>query len=690
MHTHVLTSGNLLNTAISTLLLVCCISLNAQSRLDSLQYLEEVIVTAKPFKEVIPAQKLSGIQLERLNTHSVADALRYFAGVQIKDYGGMGGLKTVNVRNMGTHHVGVFYDGIQIGNAQNGVVDLSRFSLDDLQELSLYNGQKSDIFQAARDFASASAVYLKAKKPEFSEDKKTNLLVRYKAGSIQLINPSFRWEQKLNSRISLNLSGEYLESDGKYKFRYRRNNMNGTVAYDTTATRLNSDIKSYRIEAGLYGSTEKGYWQAKAYYFDSNRGLPGAIVKNVFFNGERQSDKNFFAQATWVNEPTPRYKVQLNGKFAWDYTHYLSRDTVVFMEESVTKKMQFDNSYYQQDWYLSTVNMYSILHNWDVSLAVDFQYNKLNATMKGVATPFTYPQRYSTLAALATSIDLGKLKAQASILGTFVTERVKDNTKSPDKTEFSPAIFFGYQPFIKKDLHLRAYYKRIFRMPTFNDLYYAQIGYSNLKPEYTNQFNAGFSYEKKLKNSIIDVVAIQADAYYANVTDKIIAAPTGSSFRWMMTNMGKVVMKGIDASASLHAHIRKVQLQTNLTYSYSKAQDFTKINGKELSSYGDQIPYTPWHSGSAIASLLYNSWAFNYSFIYVGERYDGAVNNIARNHVQPWYTHDVSLQKEVTFAKTYRLKASVEVNNLLDQHYDVVLNYPMPGRNFRFVLSMNI
>ena len=514
--------------------------------------------------------------------------------------------------------------------------------------------------------------------------------MRYKAGSIQLINPSFRWEQKLNSRISLNLSGEYLESDGKYKFRYRRNNMNGTVAYDTTATRLNSDIKSYRIEAGLYGSTEKGYWQAKAYYFDSNRGLPGAIVKNVFFNGERQSDKNFFAQATWVNEPTPRYKVQLNGKFAWDYTHYLSRDTVVFMEESVTKKMQVDNSYYQQDWYLSTVNMYSILHNWDVSLAVDFQYNKLNATMKGVATPFTYPQRYFTIAALATSINLGQLTAQSSILGIFVTERVKDNTKSPDKTEFSPAIFFGYQPFIKKDLHLRAYYKRIFRMPTFNDLYYAQIGYSNLKPEYTNQFNAGFSYEKKLKNSIIDVVAIQADAYYANVTDKIIAAPTGSSFRWMMTNMGKVVMKGIDASASLHAHIRKVQLQTNLTYSYSKAQDFTKINGKELSSYGDQIPYTPWHSGSAIASLLYNSWAFNYSFIYVGERYDGAVNNIARNHVQPWYTHDVSLQKEVTFAKTYRLKASVEVNNLLDQHYDVVLNYPMPGRNFRFVLSMNI
>ena len=68
--------------------------LGAQSRLDSLQHLDEVVVTAKPYKEVIPAQRLNGLQLERLNTHNVADALRYFSGVQIKDYGGMGGLQS--------------------------------------------------------------------------------------------------------------------------------------------------------------------------------------------------------------------------------------------------------------------------------------------------------------------------------------------------------------------------------------------------------------------------------------------------------------------------------------------------------------------------------------------------------------------------------------------------------------------
>ena len=104
------------------------------------------------YRETIPAQTLGGKELERLNTLSVADAMRFFSGVQIKDYGGIGGLKTVNVRSLGTNHTAVLIDGIQIGNAQNGQVDLGRFSLDDVAEISLYNGQKSDIFQSAGEF----------------------------------------------------------------------------------------------------------------------------------------------------------------------------------------------------------------------------------------------------------------------------------------------------------------------------------------------------------------------------------------------------------------------------------------------------------------------------------------------------------------------------------------------------------
>ncbi|MFC2391639.1 MAG: TonB-dependent receptor, partial [Bacteroidota bacterium] len=65
------------------------------------------IVGKKNISEIIPPRRLSGITLQSLNSQSVADAVRYFSGVQVKDYGGIGGLKTINIRSMGTQQMGV-------------------------------------------------------------------------------------------------------------------------------------------------------------------------------------------------------------------------------------------------------------------------------------------------------------------------------------------------------------------------------------------------------------------------------------------------------------------------------------------------------------------------------------------------------------------------------------------------------
>ena len=103
--------------------------------IDTLLHIREVVVTARqPFHEVIPVQRLKGERLQQLNSQSVADALRYFSGLQIKDYGGVGGIKTVNIRSMGTNHLGIFYDGMELGNAQNGQTDLGQYSVDSVEE----------------------------------------------------------------------------------------------------------------------------------------------------------------------------------------------------------------------------------------------------------------------------------------------------------------------------------------------------------------------------------------------------------------------------------------------------------------------------------------------------------------------------------------------------------------------------
>ena len=120
-----------------------------------------------------------------------------------------------------------------------------------------------------------------------------------RAGSSDLINPSALVELKLTERVSASLSTEWVNASGKYKFRYRRVNPAGELAYDTTATRENGDINATRLELNLNGKTGTGDWQAKFYTYSSERGVPGAIVNNVSRRGERLWVTNTFAQGNY-------------------------------------------------------------------------------------------------------------------------------------------------------------------------------------------------------------------------------------------------------------------------------------------------------------------------------------------------------------------------------------------------------
>lgn len=643
----------------------------AQSKLDSLQQLEEVIVTARNYqKEVIPVQQLSGKELQRLNSHNIADALRYFSGIQIKDYGGVGGLKTVNIRSMGTNHVGVFYDGIELGNAQNGTVDLGRFSLDNMESVTLYNGQKSAIFQPAKDFGSAGSIYLQSRTPQFKGEKRHNVKAAFKTGSFGLVNPSFLWEHRLSQNVSSSLSAEYMYTTGKYKFTYRVKN-----GYDTTAVRQNGDVNAVRIEGGLFGKFKGGYWRMKGYFYRSERGYPGAIVRNKFTHEDRQWDTNTFFQGSMKKDFSPCYSLLLNVKYAYDYLHYLADPN---RDESL---MYTNNHYYQHEVYTSTANRITLFPWWSLNFSADYQFNLLNADLKD----FAYPRRHSFLFAGATAFDFNKLKMQASLLSTVVHDEVTQiNSQAADnKVEWTPTAILSYRPFAPIDFNLRAFYKRIFRMPTLNDLYYTFIGNTDLEPEYTNQYNIGFTYSKDFTHTWLKRIEIQTDFYYNEVENKIIATPTSNFFRWTMINLGKVEIRGVDVAVQTEWQLgRELFLNGRVNYTYQKAQDFTN---PEDEFYGGQIPYIPWHSGSANLNASFRRWEANYSFIYTGERYSSSAN-IPVNYQLPWYTSDCSIAYRHPLRKG-NLKATLEVNNLLNQQYEVVACYPMPGINFRAIIK---
>ena len=660
------------------------LTMAAQGRLDSVQHVREIVVVSKPaMREVAPGQRLNGEMLEKLNTHSVADALRYFSGIQLKDYGGVGGIKTVNIRSMGTHHLGVCYDGVALGNAQNGQTDLGQLSLDNVEDISLYNGQRSAILQPASDFGHAGSVYIRTRVPVFGRkgvsgkwNENTNLRLKTQYGSSDMLRVSALWEQRISEGVSSSVSAGLLTASGRYRFRYERRYPDGTTAWDTTAVRENGDIHAERIEANVYGRLWQGGWQLKGYLYNSARGIPGAIVNNVWRRGERQGDLNTFVQAAYDWGVGDRMATRWLAKYAYYNTHYVNRDST---------QLPVDNRYKQQEFYFSTANVLELLPHWSVSLSYDFKWNKLDADIWN----FAYPTRLSNLVGLATTIDCRLLKAQGSMLATFINDRTHrggDGDSRHSLVRWTPALFVNVYPFRGTFFSMRGYIKRSFRMPTFNDLYYTDMGNANLVPERATQYDIGFALNRHFRGGIVSHAEMHFDAYYNTVHDKIVAYPKGQQFRWTMLNLGKVHIKGIDVEAEADFRIgRNLVATARAQYTYQDARDVTDPAD---SYYNDQIPYIPWHSGSAILGLSYRNWDLNYSFIYAGERYDEQ-ENILYNHMEPWYTSDLSLRYRFT-VYGLRFTAQAEVNNVLDQDYEVIVNYPMPGRNYAFSLTVEI
>lgn len=637
---------------------------------DSIRHISEVVVSSRmSMRQTIPSATLKGEELRRMSSLSVADALRYFSGLQLKDYGGVGGIKTVNIRSMGSNHLGVFYDGIELGNAQNGQIDLGQFSLDNVEEISLYNGQKSAVFQPAVDFGNAGSVYIRTRMPRFADGRRSNLVARVKYGSSDTFRFSTLWEQRLGSNVSSSLSAGVLTSSGRYKFRYRRVTAQGTTAYDTTSVRHNGDIWAFRVEGNVNGQTRHGLWSMKAYTYNSERGIPGAIVSNVWRRGERQWDHNTFVQGMAQQSVGRRFTTKMLAKYAYYDTRYVNNDTT---------QMHVDNTFRQQEVYVSWANVYELTGWWSLSASYDFKWNKLNADLPR----FDYPHRYSNYVSVATAADLGRLKIQASLMNVWVKDHARNVRTAKALSACTPALFVSLRPFDVQWLSLRAFAKRSYRMPTFNDLYYTDVGNANLRPESAVQYDMGVLAEQRWSHGAVRRLMLQADGYYNTVHDKIVAYPKGQQFRWTMLNLGRVHITGLDVQAQADVAVTHSLMATlRMQYTYQDARDVTS---PATSYYRDQIPYIPWHSGSVVAGLQWRGWDLTYSMIYTGERYSQQ-ENISYNHLQPWYTSDMTLAWH-----DGRWRVRLDVNNLFSQDYDVILNYPMPKRNYMLSVEYNI
>ena len=633
--------------------------------------LKEVKIKAQTVtrQSLTPSQKISVADFKRSASNNVADAIRNLSGVNVKDYGGIGGLKTVSVRSLGANHTGVFYDGIQMNDAQNGQVDLGRLSLNNLEEIVLYNGQPDVLLLPARAYASASVLMIKPAKPLVSQAKPTQLSVGFKTGSFSLYEPMVQLDQLITSKWSFKVNSFYTRANGRYKYQVEGDGSAEKVE------RKNTDISAFQTDGAVYYTKrDSTNFSFRANYYKSERGLPGAVIFYNDYSAQRLWNEDVFLQSTYEKKWRNSVRLLLNTKLSQAYTRYLDPDYLNIQGE-------LDQRYNQKEYYLSAAVSGRPAKDLELSYAADGAVNQLKTNLY----QYAYPTRLTVLQVVAGKYTIGRSTFQANLLHTSIHEWVDDGAAAPAKSVWSPTFMYAVEPVENAGLQLRAFYKDIFRNPTFNDLYYTRIGTLNLKPEYVKQYNIGATLSKNYPGRLT-YLTLTADAYYNQVKDKIIAVPNKDIFSWSMRNLGKVEVRGLDFSAKTRYQVTgewAALLAVNYTY-----QDAVDVTDPASSYYKNKIPYTPEHTGALNIGMSNERVGVFFNHILSSHRYYLS-ENLPAYRVPGFSVSDASLTWMFKFSGL-PVASSFEVNNLFNTNYAFIRSFPMPGRSVRLSLKVTI
>lgn len=644
-------------------------NLFSQKVVDTLQ-INEIKVTATKIKNddksTVPLQSLTKNQLSTLSSNNLADAIKNFSGVIIKDYGGIGGLKTLMVRSLGANHTSVFIDGVQYSDVATGQVDLGKLSTDNANEISLLVGQPNFFCQPARFYSSASVISINTAIEDLYS-KKTSFQTSFKTGSFGLYNPSVSIKSKIGTSVFTDFFANSIKANGIYPFYLKYGNNK-----DTNLLRTNSDIFSTSVNATVFAKfKDSSVITLKFYYYWSERGLPGAVVFYNPFASQRLWNKDFFSNFQYKSNKNKRFELLSNIKFSTSKVRYI--DPYYLNSEQL-----LENNYLQNEFYFSQAFAYKISKFLSISLATDFFLNTLTANLPNYANPL----RFTNLNVVSVNFSNNNLDFSAYLLNTDVKEQTEIGNAAKPLFKLNSSFNFGYKIFNIPNLKIRFLYKDIFRMPTFNDLYYSMVGNVNLKPENAKQFNLGFVAYNNLW--FFDYFSSKIDFFYNLVTDKIVAIPTKNLFVWSMRNIGTVDIKGLELQTNLQTNdiMTHLKLYASYTYSLQKAIDITDPS---TPTYKNQIPYIPFETASILVSLIYKQFSVSYNTLFNGFRYVLG-ENIYENMLPSFWVSDVVILYNFSLKKSdFGIK--FEINNVFNKQYQVIKSFPMPRRAYFVSIS---
>ena len=615
---------------------------NAQAPIrDSVHTIEEVIVSSNRLNRFSTGSKVEEIDSATIvqnNTNSLSDLLANQTQIFVKSYS-ISGLSTPSFRGTNASQTAILWNGFNLSSPMNGGQDLALLPVNFVNTIKLQFGGAGALWGSG---AMGGTIHL-TNTPFF--DKGFSIGTSLSVGSFEDRQGNFELgisKKKIISTVKI----FHHEAKNNFTFlnvaKYGKPEQKAeNAAFNQTGVLLENYFKV----------TKNQNLSFRIWLQDNNREIPASMTSGSSkasqndkalrstLEWQRLKDKiSYFIRAAYFNESLD-YEDPLTNLVSKSQTN-------AFISEAETK--------------------IKITNNQLLNIGINNTYN--TALTKNYAK-----NPYQNRTAFFGSY---QLKNKRSTLKT--TTSLRQELISNGSNPFTAS--FGIEGWLLQSIRLRGTASKNYRLPTFNDLYWAQGGNPTLLPEEGYNQELGIAYVYCKKN-----VAVEAGItkFNSTISNWIMWVPNTSGI-WSPENIVKVWSRGEEYDLKFYYTLRKIKFNLGIHYHYIRTTN-EEINTPDQSSLHKQLIYTPTVKGVSSVGIEYKKFRLVCTYNYVDYRYTTSSNS---QYLDPYQTIGIDFSKTLQFSNLL-LKTYVQVNNLTNESYQIIAYYPIPRKSFQVGLTLN-
>ncbi len=612
----------------------------AQHPTDTVRLVPVVISAERltDFDAGVKVQRIDSATLDRYQFTDLGDLLSNESPIFIKSYG-LGSLATTSFRGGSANHTAILWNGFNLGSPMNGMLDLSLVPVGLANNVSIQYGGAGALWGSG---AVGGAVLLNSE-PVFDQGLTVDAGASFGSFSDlrQHVGLSFSKKKWIAS-----IRGYNITAQNDFPFR------DNTVIEEQERRQRNAELAQHGIiSENYYRINNRQKINLRLWYADGDRHIPPTLLQD---NGtDHQQDRSMRATSEWQRTGD---KVTSFVRAAW------------FDEHLWWNGESSDSAAYSHSRSVIAEAEMRIRLKERQLLSIGLNNTFAEALSDG------YPERpQQNRSALFASYRIST-KDQRSTTTVSLRQELVEQELVP----FTWTLGSAFK--LQRWLTAKANLARVYRIPTFNDLYWQPGGNPDLLPESGYSGELGLAAKCDEKRTL--TFSGEVTWFQRTMDNWIIWLPAGSY--WSPQNLMNVWSRGLELRGGVAWRVKSTTIKLDVMTNYVVSTNETAKSANDA-SVGKQLIYVPVYSGQGTLSVIWKDLTVMGSAHYTGYRYTSTDN---RQFLKPYLLVDAALSYRLAAGTKYVLGLTAQGFNLLDETYQVMLNRPMPLRNFQVGINL--